>query len=310
VPLPTWTPDLASLDLLLSVAELGSIGQAAEAHRLSQPSVSARLRQLERQLGIAVLTRTPRGSTLTPAGEAVVAWARPVVEAARSLTDAATALRAGRGARLRVAASLTVAEYLLPRWLLILRHQHAALEIAVSVANSAEVADRVRAGTADLGFVEAPSAPKGLRHKVIGRDRLALVVAASHPLAGRAARLDPSTLRQQALLLREPGSGTRDTFLHALARLLGPDEASRPTPVIELGSTTTIIAAALAGGGIGVVSARAVEAELADGRLVELRAAELDLERPLRAVWLGTTPGERAGDLIAIARRASMAKPR
>lgn len=306
MPLPTWTPELASLDVLLSVAELGSIGRAAEAHRLSQPSVSSRLQHLERQLGIVLLTRSSRGSTLTPAGEAVVAWARTVVEAAGALTDSAAALRAGRRARLRVAASLTVAEYLLPRWLLGLRRQHAGLELAVSVANSHEVTERVRAGGADLGFIEAPVAPKGLRYKAIGVDRLALVVAAAHPLAARAADLDPAELWAQPVLLREPGSGTRDTFLHALTRRLGPGELSQ---VIELGSTTTIIAAALAGGGIGVVSARAVEAELSDGRLVEVRVADLALQRPLRAVWVGPSPTERAADLIAIARQAAMGRP-
>jgi DNA-binding transcriptional LysR family regulator len=70
--LPTWTPDLPALDLLLSVAELGSVGKAAAAHGISQPSASARLSRLERQLGVAVLVRGSHGSTLSPAGQAVL----------------------------------------------------------------------------------------------------------------------------------------------------------------------------------------------------------------------------------------------
>jgi DNA-binding transcriptional LysR family regulator len=302
--LPTWTPDLASLELLLAVAELGSVGKAAAAQHISQPSASARLDRLERQLGVALLVRTSRGSALTPTGEAVLAWARDVVGAARTLTDGVSALRAGQRARLRVAASLTIAEYLLPQWLLRLRNQRHELEIAVAVANSHDVCERVQSGAADLGFIETPDPPAQLQCREVGTDQLALVVAAKYPLAARAAEgISARDLLGQPLLLREPGSGTRDTFLHALHEALGPDvEPDHPT---ELGSTTTIIATALAGGGIGVVSSRAVVAEVAVGRLVELHVADLHLQRKLRAVWIGRHPSDIAEDLITIAARAT-----
>jgi len=306
MPLPSWTPDLPALDLLLSVAALGSVGRAAAEHRITQPSASARLARLERQLGVPLLVRTSRGSTLTPGGEAVVAWARTVVEAAGALTDGVTALRSRRRAKLRVAASLTVAEYLLPQWMLTLRRRHPDLDTAVAVANSHDVCDRVRSGSADLGFIESPDIPEGIGATAIGSDRLALVVAAGYPLAARAAAgVDVRDLLEQPLLLREPGSGTRETFLHALhAALIRATSAAAavdPTHVTDLGSTTTIVATALAGGGIGVVSARAVAAELAGGRLVEIRVDGLDLRRPLRAIWLGTTPGDVAAELVVIA---------
>ena len=301
-PLPPWTPELAALELLLSVAELGSVGRAASAHRVSQPSASARLDRLERRLGVPLLVRTPRGSTLTPAGEAVAAWARGVVSAARTLTDGVTALRGGRRARLRVAASLTVAEYLVPGWLLALRARRPEVEIAVAVANSRQVCEQVRTGAADVGFVESPEVPADLGRRRVGSDRLALVVAAHHPLAARAAAgLAARDLLDAPLLLREPGSGTRETFLAALRRACGP--GSGPARALQLGSTATIIATACAAGGVGVVSARAVAGELGDGRLVELPVADLDLDRPLHLVWLGAAPGELGAELAGIAAR-------
>jgi DNA-binding transcriptional LysR family regulator len=299
--LPAETPDLPTLDLLLSVAELGSVGRAAEAHRISQPSASARLARLERRLGVAVLVRTTRGSTLTPAGEAVVTWARAVVDAARVLTDGVRAMRADQAARLRIAASLTIAEYLLPGWLLRLRRAHADLEVSVTVSNSADVADRVRTGRADLGLLESPTVPDDLSAEPVGTDRLALAVAPEYPLAARADRpLRPVDLLDQPLLLREPGSGTRDTFLAALASALGRPAA--PALAAALGSTATILATARAGGGVAVVSGRAVAADVGAGALVEVPVDGLDLIRPLHAVWLGRYAAPLAHELVLLAR--------
>lgn len=301
MPLPSWTPDLPTLDLLLSVAELGSVGKAAAVHGISQPSASTRLQRLERRLGVALLVRTTRGSSLTPAGEAVVAWAKDVVLSAHTFTDGISTLRARGRSRLRVTASLTIAEYLLPRWLLILRRTHPDLEIAARVANSAEVCLRLRTGDADVGFVEMPVVPKDLSRRKIGSDRLALVVAATYPLAARARSLRASDLPDQPLLLREPGSGTRDTFLHALASALRVRNPELPH-AIHLGSTATIVATVRAGGGVGVVSARAIAEDVAVGTLVELHVPGLDLFRALHAVWSGRTPPPLVPELIAIAR--------
>ena len=131
-----------------------------------------------------------------------------------------------------------------------------------------------------------------------------MVVAAGYPLAARADRpLPVRDLLDQPLLLREPGSGTRETFLSAAQ--LGAGGQAMPAHIVELGSTATIVATALAGGGIGVVSARAVAHEIAAGSLTELRVAGVDLRRPLHAVWLKGRPAPLAGELIEIARRSS-----
>jgi DNA-binding transcriptional LysR family regulator len=304
MPLPTWMADLATLDLLVSVAELGSVGRAAEAHRMSQPSASVRLARLERQFGVELLVRTHRGTTLTPAGEAIVTWAHGVVDAAGALADGVTSLRAGQQARLRVAASLTIAEFLLPGWLLTVRRRHPELDISASVTNSAEVCATVRAGRADVGFVESPDLPQDLTRRKIGDDRLALVVAARYPLAARAvAGLGARDLVDQPLLLREVGSGTRTTFLHALRESLGTSPAL--PHATDLGSTSTILATVRAGGGVGVVSARATAVPVQSGELVELRVDDLDLHRELNALWQGRHPTPLAGELLDIAQRTT-----
>jgi DNA-binding transcriptional LysR family regulator len=301
VPLPGWTPDLDALDLLLSVGELGSVGKAAHAHGISQPAASAKLSRLERQVGLALLTRTTTGSTLTPVGQTFATWARDVVDAAGALAANVTALRTSRSAKLRIAASLTNAEYLMPRWLLLLRRENPALEVSAVVANSHDVCDRVRSGRADLGFVEMPAVPADLAHTEIGTDELMLVAAPDYPAARARRALRPADLLDRPLLLREPGSGTRDTFLEALAAALGADGPVDLPHAVELGSTSTILATARAGGGIGVLSRRAAGADLDNGTLAEVRVAGLRTDRPLNAVWMGSTPSPSAAQLIDVA---------
>ena len=300
-PLPPWTPDLATLDLLVSVAELGSVGRAATAHGISQPSASARLARLERQIGSALLSRGARGSSLTLTGEAVVAWAQPVLLATGRLNEGIATLRADRSARLRIAASLTNAEHLVPNWVLLLRAVHPELQVAVQVVNSQAVAELVRAGSVDVGFIESPHLPAGLHCRQVGQDRVTLVVARGYPLAARAeAALPVRDVLDQPLLIREPGSGTRDTFLAAV----GLEGRPLPERAVELGSTATVVATAAAGGGIGVVSARAVTRELAAGSLVELTVDGAALQRPLSAVWADPRPNPLVTELIAQAVRS------
>src|SRR5579862_7838228 len=163
MPLPSRVSDLVGFDLLLSVARLGSLGRAAADHGISQPAASARVRLLEGQLGLALIERSPRGSVLTPAGALVAGWAQVAVDAAAALEAGVTALRLERDSRLKIAASMTVAEYLLPAWLAALRAAAPvaarAATVALAAVNSAEVAQAVLAGDADIGFVEGPAIP-------------------------------------------------------------------------------------------------------------------------------------------------------
>src|SRR6201996_6463812 len=114
--LPDRVSDLMPFDLLLPVARRGSLGLAATEHGISQPAASTRIRRLERQLGLSLIERSPRGSALTAAGELVAGWAQVAIDAAAALDAGMTSLRERSSAVLRVAASMTVAEYLLPGW--------------------------------------------------------------------------------------------------------------------------------------------------------------------------------------------------
>ncbi|MDT7726001.1 MAG: hypothetical protein QOI21_2577 [Actinomycetota bacterium] len=300
MPLPIRVTDLAGFDLLLSVARLGSIGLAAKAHGISQPAASARIRQLEAQAGVALVDRTPRGSRLTAAGALVADWARPVIDAAADLEAGIAALRVERDTHLRVAASLTVAEYLLPKWLAALRVVDPATAVALTSGNSADVVAQVLTGAADVGFIEGPDLPDGLQAAGVGRDELRLVVAPDHPWARRKRKTRPDELAAAALISRETGSGTR----RALELALRPLELAEP--LLELSSTTAIKAAVIEGLGPAVLGAHTVAGELAAGTLVGVAVAGVDLARQLRVVWrTGRSLRGPAADLAAIAVRGA-----
>ncbi|MDG4856577.1 LysR family transcriptional regulator [Streptomyces sp. T-3] len=304
MPISPRVPDLPALDLLLSVIELGSLGRAAEAHGISQPSASSRIKYLEKLVGLPVLERSALGCRPTPAGALIAEWARTVVDAAEQLDAGIDTLRERRDSHLRVAASQSVAEYLFPRWLMALRAQSPAAAIALESGNSAEVGRAVLKGHADIGFIESPRAPKGLQSQAVAKDRLVVVVAPDHPWARRT-EITLDELADTPLIQREAGSGTRTSFEQAVTACL-PGWA--PTALLELSSTTAIKTAAASGLGPAVLSSLAVGAELASGALKSPAVTGLDLTRSLRAVWpTGQRPTGPARELYAIARRPATA---
>ncbi|MEV6976572.1 LysR family transcriptional regulator [Kitasatospora sp. NPDC093806] len=291
-------PDLFSIELLLAVGRLGSLSRAAEELGVTQPAASMRIRAMEKQVGVALVERSPNGSRLTAGGATVGDWGAQLLESAESLSTAIAALRGGREGRLRVAASPTVAEYVLPRWLGCLRRQRPGTAVVLSAEYSQAVAERVLQGEAELGFVEGAGVPAGVDALVVGRDRLVVAAAPRHPWARRG-RVSGRELAGVPLVLPERGSGARQVLARALARHGGP-----AAPVLELPSSTAIKAAAVAGAGPAVLSSLAVEDDVRLGRLAAVEVEGVDLGRSLRAVWpQGRRPGGPARDLLAFVRR-------
>nr|WP_246283531.1 LysR family transcriptional regulator [Nocardioides perillae] len=292
-------PDLRSLELLVTAARLGSLSAAAAELGTTQQAASSRLRTTEAVVGAPLLTRSPRGSTLTETGELVVHWADKVLAAAAELDAGLATLRSDRRGHLTIAASLTIAEHLLPGWLVGLRASQQQrgqrqTEVTMTATNSARVAELVGAGEVDLGFVEGPEAPAGLHRRLVGTDALVVVVAPGHPWARVRRPVTAARLAATPLVVREQGSGTRTVLERALA---GHDTAP---PALELSSTAAVRAAVAAGAGPAVLGAHAVRDDLATGRLVRVEVDGVDLTRHLHAVWRDgrQPPAGPARDLV------------
>lgn len=288
--------DVDALRLIATVRDTGSIASAAKALGVTQPAASARLRSLETRLGITLVIRRPAGSTLTDAGHALCGWAEPVFEALEQVELGLAALVGGARSDMNVAASRTIAEYLLPSWIAALRRHRPSLTLSLSVMNSRAVIQAVAEGRAQVGFIETPTTPHEVQSIVIGWDDLAVVVAPDHAWARSRALLTPEQLRAEPLIVREPGSGTRETLEQRIGEITAV--------ALEADSTSAIIGAVLGGLGPAVVSRRAVEAHLTNGALVAV-PVDGQLRRPLRAVWrVGERLRSPATDLLeCISRR-------
>jgi len=272
-------PNLTALELLVGIDDWGSLGSASRRIGIAQPNASRLIRQLERRFGASLVERSPRGSTLTAHGTVIVHWGRQILGDARELLNAADALRAEREAHLTIAASMTVAEYLLPGWLARFRRTTPGVHVHLQMLNSAQVFDRVISGSCDLGFVESPSVPPELYKVPVASDHLVVVVEPGHAWTQRRRPLTPHDLAQTPLVAREPGSGTRSTLDNAL------QEFDRPAPLLELASSAAIRASVLEGVGPAVLSSLAVIGELRSGALYAVKTEGLDLRRTLHAVW-------------------------
>lgn len=280
MPLVEPVPDVLSLDLLRSVAETGSISQAASLHGVSQPAASTRLRSLEQALGLQLLDRSQGRAKLNAEGTAVVEWSKDVLDAMGRLTLGTQALRREETTRLRVAASMTVAEYLMPRWLNALRLSDPEISLSLQMGNSLHVADAIRRGEAEIGFVEGQRSPRELSSRTVCSDDLVVVVSPSSGWARRGTPVRASELSSTPLVLREVGSGTREVLETAMrSRGLGL------TPLVELGSTTAIKSAVASGLGPGILSRLAVMTEVREKLLVVVPTEDLELTRSIRFIW-------------------------
>lgn len=292
-------PDLTALELLVAIADHGSLSAAARAVRVAQPNASRSIARLERHFELPLVHRATTGATLTPAGLLVVQWARGVLVAASTLADGAVGLRQHGGVTITVSASQTVAEHLLPMWLSTLRQDRRDASVVVHVHNTTEVIDDVLHGRCAVGFTESPTPPRGVHHLQVGADELVLVVAHSHPWARRRRPVTAQELATTALVTREPGSGTRT----ALDEALSP--AGPIVPALQMPSNAAVRVSVAAGTAPAVLSRLAVAEQVAAGAMRIVPLADLDLHRPLRAIWTGPRRLDGvAADLVAIAGRS------
>lgn len=296
-----YEPDLEALRVLALVAKESSMSAASAQLGVSQQAISLRIRNLEKDLRMRLLVRSARGSRLTPTGELIVGWGTTLLTAADEFSDAVNSLRTDRGKMMRIAASLTIAEHLLPDWIARWRISHGndGPVVQVTAANSSTVVEAIREGTADLGLVETPVVPAGLRSVTVAYDTIEVVVQHGHRWA-KTRRVSVRELAGTGLVLRETGSGTRQALENALTEAGFPLAAE---PAAVLTTTLGVRSAIMAGIAPGALSSLAVSEDARAGRLVRVRINNLQITRPLTAIWAGTTPPPHIRDFLDVIAR-------
>ena len=282
--------NLDYLHTLVSVIEHGSLSAAARAKRISQPAVTKQIQRMESELELTLLVRGPkRQAELTPAGERVLAFARETLSSYEELERELGVLKAAGQGTLLLAASTIPGEYVLPALLAAFREEYPRIRVEMSISDTADVATKLLEDQVDVGVIGSRPKRPGLRLERLVGDEVILAIPPGHAMAGQVS-VGIDDLRNQRLILREQGSGTRRSVEEALAA--SGATLSQEDAALILGSTQAVLQAVEQGLGIGFVSARAAEAALADGRVARVALEGVDLRRDL---YLAYVP-ERVGD--------------
>lgn len=272
---------LRDIEYLVAVADHGHFGRAADACRVSQPSLSAGVRKVEETIGLRVFERTSRKVMPTHAGEEVVRRARVVLAAAARMMDAGVEASAPLTGAFALGAIATIGPYLFPRALAPLRDGYPDLTLGIEEGLTEHLLTRLREGALDAVVLSPPVDDRGLVLIPLYREPFRLAVESRSPLAAAAtvtlAELDPS-----GAVLLEEGHCLRDQAL-ALCTASG----SRPRHTAM--SLETLKAMVAAGAGYSLVPAGAVEGDSDHGGLVRYR----------------TLPDDRIGRTVALAYRRS-----
>jgi DNA-binding transcriptional LysR family regulator len=254
---------VTQLRAFLAVARAGGVQAAAEELHVSQPSVSAALGALARELGVQLVEREGRGVRLTEAGSAFEPYAAEVLGLLEQGRQAAVEADGVRKARIRVVAVNTAGEYLLPPLIQAYRREQPGAEILLEIGNRATVLERLTSHRADVGVGGRPPGSELDGSPFLDNELI---------VVGREV---PADLGRATWLLREPGSGTRAATERFLA-----DRGLDPPERLTLGSNGAVKQALAIGLGVTLISAHAVVGELRDGRLVRIPAEGTPLVRP------------------------------
>jgi LysR family transcriptional regulator, low CO2-responsive transcriptional regulator len=266
------------LYIFYAVASYHSFSRAAEALDITQPAVSIQIQELEKALGAILFHRRSRGLRVTEVGETVYSYAQQIFSLSNKLLETVQEMHGLQSGRLTLGASTTPGEFVLPLAIGQFRQVYPGIQVEMSIANTRLVVQRILNREIDLGMVgEYPhqnSDELEITDYLI--DEIVLVVAPTHPVA-QAQPLTPQQVADQGLIVREEGSATRSTAERYFAQL----GVTAPYIALSLGSNQAVKQAAVAGGGVGVVSRLGVAAEVKAEMLTILDVEGWDCRRSL-----------------------------
>jgi DNA-binding transcriptional LysR family regulator len=272
------------LATLHAVASTGSFSAAASLLGLSQPAVSLQMKQLEQEAGVKLFVRRGRKMVMLPAAGALRDHARLAFSLGRRAVEILQDYREARHGQLRLGASLTVGTSHLPRLIRQFANRFPSVRVHLTMGNSEQIMARVREHVDELGFVARWTTESVLQVEPLFEDRVVLVTAPHGPLGGRRA-IGIQALGSVPLILREPGSMTREMVERFLEHW-----HVRPNVTMELGSNDVIRELVMVGLGVSFMSREAVRKDLKEGNLRLVRIREGTLTRTFHAVWRNEWP--------------------
>ena len=294
-------PTLRQLQYLKLLADHGSFSRAAEAAHVTQPTLSAGVQELEKILGAPVVDRARAGFILTPVGEEAVRRAGDILAQTQDLVQAAKSAGQPLSGRFRLGVIPTVAPFLLPRALPLLRERFPELRLYLREDQTHRLIAALKSGALDAALVALPYELAGLEFEPVFDDELLVAMPPNHALVGSSS-VSPDQLRDQDLILLEDGHCLREHALSACG--LEPPKADTDGAFAAT-SLPTLVQMVGSGLGVSFLPAMAVEAGLAEAAHVAVRP--LATEHPARQVvvaWRAGSSRAAEGRLLAEVFRA------
>ena len=288
-------PTLRQLQYLRLLAEHGSFSRAAEAAHVTQPTLSAGIAELERILGAPVVDRARSGVILTAVGEEASRRAEAILAGADDLVEAARGAGQPLSGRFRLGVIPTIAPFLLPTALPVLRERFPKLRLYLREDLTHRLVAALKAGALDAALIALPYDLGGLGHAHVSDDDIVALMPRDHPLA-HVARISPERLEHEELILLEDGHCLRE---HALAAC-GLERPGAGLDSFAATSLPTVVQMVGSGLGVSLAPAMAVEAGLLRDTLVAARPLDTDAHsREIAVVWRAGSTREREGELLA-----------
>jgi len=276
------------LTVFRAVAGQASFRKASEFLHLSQPAVSQHIHALEEELGCRLFDRSGTRTSLTPAGRLLLKYAERSVRVLDEARAALSKLDGEVSGELRLGASTTVAQYILPRMLGVFLKDNLKVTLSVVSGNTEEIVALLLRDSVMLGMIEGPPRNKEVYVEKFLDDRMVLIAPASHEWSGMGS-VPLNALADVPLLLREQGSGSRHVVEQALKKAgLSPNKLQIR---MALDSTEAIVSGVEAGLGLGFVSQWAIGKAVRLGTVVPVRVEGFEIHRDLTLIRrLGPAP--------------------
>lgn len=290
-------PTIRQLQYLKLLAENGAFGKAAEAAHVTQPTLSAGIQELERALGAPVVDRARSGVILTPVGEEALRRATVILNEAEELVEAAKNAGQPLAGRFRLGVIPTIAPFLLPGVLPLLRDRFPRLRLFLREDLTQRLVSQLKAGRLDAALIALPYDMSGLEWAHVADDELLAALPAGHPLAAMTS-VSPEAMEQENLILLEDGHCLREHALSA-CRLNPPRIASGEEPFAAT-SLPTLIQMVASGLGVTFLPRMAVNAGIAgDGRLAIRSIRAENPAREIVVAWRAGSNRRAEGRLLA-----------
>jgi DNA-binding transcriptional LysR family regulator len=285
--------DIEKLETFLMAAETLNFSETAKRLHLSQPTVSHHIKILETGMGVILFTRTNTGLELTEAGRLLLPWAHRVMHDTKNMESIMASMQSDVVGELRISCSTTAGKYVLPQLAARFCRLYPGVKFRILSCTPEEVAINLLEGDVHIGVLSHEVPETDLESQEFFHDTITLIVPPGHRWANRRS-IEPSELLEEAIIIREETSGTRQVVLSELSKFdIGIDDLNI---FIELGNAEAIVRTVAAGYGIAFVSKLATACPLERGSVIELDVEGMNLNRAIYMARNPNSPQHRPRD--------------